>query len=373
LLLSAALIVRDEAAFLPACLDSLRGIADEVVIVDTGSADRTPEIARAAGARVFGLPWPGDFATARNAGLAACRGDWILYIDADERLRGGSRVHLERLLGKRRRAGYYVKLHPKRGYTAYWEMRLFRNHPDIRFEGVIHENIWPALTRHMTWHGRIVGYSDLVLDHEGYEGSQERKHGRNLPLLLRALEVDPTRVYCWYHLGRIYRELGQVEEARAALDRAIAIVRAKYWTEVQDSLPYVERLELGLEHEPDRDRELNDLVRESRRRYPEQAHLALLEGRLKLRQGRAEEAAAMFRWLLKGSRARSMHELAYDERMFGAWPAAGLATCLFERGNYGESRHWFEQAERLDPGVLEYRVKRQLCERLLASQGARSA
>ena len=163
-LLSTALIVRDEERYLADCLRSLRGLADEVVVVDTGSRDRTPEIARDGGAQLHDVAWRNDFAAARNAALDRCSGEWILYIDADERLRGGSRVHLERLLGKRRRAGYYVKLHPKRGYTAYWEMRLFRNHPDIRFEGVIHENIWPALRRYLTATGSRLGETGLVLD-----------------------------------------------------------------------------------------------------------------------------------------------------------------------------------------------------------------
>jgi glycosyltransferase involved in cell wall biosynthesis len=84
---AAAMIVRDEAHFLPGCLKSLQGKVDEIVVVDTGSRDATPCIAEDAGARVFHSDWIGDFAAARNRGLEQVSTDWVLYIDADERLR----------------------------------------------------------------------------------------------------------------------------------------------------------------------------------------------------------------------------------------------------------------------------------------------
>src|SRR5690606_29929897 len=83
---SAALIVRDEAAMIGGCLESLRGHVDEIVVVDTGSADATPQIVASYGARLLHHEWNGDFSAARNRALDAVSGDWILYIDADERL-----------------------------------------------------------------------------------------------------------------------------------------------------------------------------------------------------------------------------------------------------------------------------------------------
>jgi glycosyltransferase involved in cell wall biosynthesis len=78
--------VRDEEKFLGGCLETLVGRVDEIVIADTGSADRSRSIARAFGARIVDYPWTGDFSAARNAALDAVSADWILYIDADERL-----------------------------------------------------------------------------------------------------------------------------------------------------------------------------------------------------------------------------------------------------------------------------------------------
>ena len=82
--LSLAMIVKNEARFLAHCLESVQGLVDEAVVVDTGSEDATPEIARSKGAQVSHFPWCGDFSAARNAALARCRGDWILVLDADE-------------------------------------------------------------------------------------------------------------------------------------------------------------------------------------------------------------------------------------------------------------------------------------------------
>ncbi len=79
---SLTMIVRDEAHHLPACLDSVKGLFDEIVIVDTGSKDDTPDIARSFGARVFDFVWVGDFGAARNAALARAKGDYAFWLDA---------------------------------------------------------------------------------------------------------------------------------------------------------------------------------------------------------------------------------------------------------------------------------------------------
>ena len=86
-MLSLSMIVRNEEARLAACLASVSALADEMVVVDTGSTDATIAIAEAAGARVKQIDWPGDFAPARNQALEFLKGDWVLVLDADEQLR----------------------------------------------------------------------------------------------------------------------------------------------------------------------------------------------------------------------------------------------------------------------------------------------
>jgi glycosyltransferase involved in cell wall biosynthesis len=132
-LLSAALIVRDEATMLGDCLRSLRGLVDEILVVDTGSTDGTPDLAAGLGARIVTFPWQGDFAAARNEALARARGRWILYIDADERIGPVPPAERDRLLSDDSVVAYTVRFRPRSGFTRYREHRIFRNDPRIRF------------------------------------------------------------------------------------------------------------------------------------------------------------------------------------------------------------------------------------------------
>jgi GT2 family glycosyltransferase len=102
---SLTMIVRDEEANLPACLASVAGLFDELVVVDTGSTDRTAEVARSFGARVFDFVWVDDFAAARNAALARARGDYAFWLDADDRLEPEHRERLGALLDRLRPDG----------------------------------------------------------------------------------------------------------------------------------------------------------------------------------------------------------------------------------------------------------------------------
>ena len=128
MLLSAALIVRDEAAHLEACLASIDGLVDEVVVVDTGSTDGTAALARSLGATVDEIEWRHDFAAARNRSLDLAGGDWILYVDADERVRPGDHGGVRRWLAAAERcAAARVRFVPRVGWTPYREFRLWRH------------------------------------------------------------------------------------------------------------------------------------------------------------------------------------------------------------------------------------------------------
>ena len=211
---AAAMIVRDEERFLPGSFSSLRGKVDDVVIVDTGSVDDTQSIAKAFGARVFHFEWNDDFAAARNRGLEEVNADWILYIDADERLHTPGDRHVAEFLDPDAIAAY-VQFKPKVNYTSYREPRLFRRDTRLRFSGRIHEFILPAIDCISERAKLSIARTAIGLDHLGYEGDQARKAARNIPLLRQAIEDDPNRVYYWYHLAKSLAAIGQVDEALA--------------------------------------------------------------------------------------------------------------------------------------------------------------
>jgi len=147
LFLSACIIARDEEECLPRCLLSLRGAVDEIVMIDTGSCDRTPEIALSLGARVFPEEWREDFSAPRNKGLDFARGDWVLVLDADEELVSEDISALRALLAADK-DGYLLTVLKKskdeygqEGIRAGQGLRLFRNTPDRRYRGRTNEEL----------------------------------------------------------------------------------------------------------------------------------------------------------------------------------------------------------------------------------------
>lgn len=360
-LLSACLIVKNEARFLDSCLRSVEPLVDEVVVVDTGSTDRTKQIAKKHGARLYDFKWVDDFSAARNHALDRARGAWILYIDADERVRPASAAHLRAQLLNPAYVAYYVLLHSRPRFTPYWEMRLFRNETRIRFRGVIHENIWPGIDAHRAAVGGRIGRSELVFDHEGYEGDQGAKHRRNLPLLRKRVRADPAEVYSWCHLANVHMALGKPRLAEKAWASALAVVRSKARPRALDSLPYV-----GLiEWQSRRGRAVGPLLEEALERFPRNLYLHWLRARALMRARHFDEAIPVLEHLQKSGETGDFDRaLAYDTRLFNVVPYESLATCHFNLGRYAESRHYFELAGTHDPDKLEYRVKQALCTRL---------
>ena len=200
---SAALIVRDESAFIEACLESLAGLVDEIVVVDTGSRDDTIDKALRFPIKLHTLAWHQDFSAARNFAIAQASGEWILYIDADERLEVRDQALWRDIIADKSKAGWKLRFYPRVGWTPYSELRLFRNDPRIRFRGVIHERMHDGVSAVCRSDGLDIGLCDIALHHFGYEGGQRHKITRNIPLLRAYLANDPTRVYCWWHLGEM--------------------------------------------------------------------------------------------------------------------------------------------------------------------------
>ena len=149
---SLAMIVKDEEANLAACLDSARGLFDETVVVDTGSADRTVKVARSFGARVFRFAWCDDFSAARNFSLGQVRTDYVFRLDADDRIPAGQHKRLRALLASLRRdhpeaITFRVEAEGSPGIPSIVsdEIRVWPNTPALRFVGRVHEQIGSSL------------------------------------------------------------------------------------------------------------------------------------------------------------------------------------------------------------------------------------
>ncbi len=223
-MISLAMIVRDEAGRLARCLESARPAVDEVVVVDTGSSDGTPAVARAHGALVVEWAWRDDFAAARNESLRHARGDWVLVLDADERLAPAAPARIRDLTADTPLDGYDCRLvsalpagEPAAAIT-HWYCRLFRRRPGVRFEGRIHEQVAPSIRAA----GGRIGRADITILHEGYAQASAAKLERNLRLLHLELDERPDDAFTLLNLGIALAAAGDRPAAAAALERAIA-------------------------------------------------------------------------------------------------------------------------------------------------------
>jgi glycosyltransferase involved in cell wall biosynthesis/Flp pilus assembly protein TadD len=225
---SLCLIVKNEEQNLPACLASAADLVGEVIVVDTGSTDRTREIAQSFGATVFEFPWVDNFAAARNECLRHATGEWIFWLDADDRVDEADRTRLKSLFASlsEEKVAYVMKCLCLPGAatataTVVDHVRLFRNHPAIRWEHRVHEQILPALRRQ----GHRVQWSDVVIQHTGYQ--DPRLRGRKLERDLRLLQLEqgeqPDHPFTLFNLGSVYQELGRVREALPLLRRSLKL------------------------------------------------------------------------------------------------------------------------------------------------------
>ncbi len=231
--LALCMIARNEEAFLPDCLASVADVIDEIVVVDTGSTDATMAIAKKAGARVLQEEWRDDFAAARNTALAAVESDWVLLLDADERLAVGGaalRSAIERpdldcgllelhnatsleavpedIVGGRARSGEPILL-----------PRLLRRTPDLAWRGCVHEDVDHWLEK------RVDRVAPLRVDLVHYGAlpairQSRAKSDRNIRLLRQRLAVEPQKVNLWVHLSNELMDAGDPEDARVAAENA---------------------------------------------------------------------------------------------------------------------------------------------------------
>lgn len=224
-MISLAMIVKNEAAGLPACLASVAPAVDEIVVVDTGSTDGTQDLARTHGARVVEWPWRDDFAAARNEALAHARGPWVLVLDADERLAAGAAPRLRALCAAGNADGFNCRLvstlppgEPS-PTIVHWYCRLFRQREGVAYEGRVHEQIAPSIVRS----GGRIAQSDLVILHEGYADPNPAKLNRNLALLRRQLAERPDDGFARFNLGLTLVSAGDLAGARETFERLLAL------------------------------------------------------------------------------------------------------------------------------------------------------
>ena len=223
------MIVLNEEHCLARALDSVKEIADEIIIVDTGSTDRTKEIARQYIDKVYDLPWEDDFSKARNFSLSKATCDWILVIDADEVIADEDHETLRMMMEEKDNAAYAFKQvsytndiaqynytplientyeHKYKRYTNNFSgyipcniIRLFRNNLDIHFEGAVHESVDSSCKGK----GNVVK-TDLWLHHYQFERGADAMKEKQL----KYLRIYEKNIEDYHDKARAYRDIGSV-------------------------------------------------------------------------------------------------------------------------------------------------------------------
>ena len=241
-----SMIVKNGERDLAECLASVAGVVSEIVVADTGSTDASIEIACAAGAKLISIPWENDFAAARNLSLAQVTADWVLMLDADERLDPQAASVLPPLLANRNMAGYqviirnyvnsldtkiwdrpakandssYVPARDCAGYIDHENVRLFRRDPEIYFTGRVHETVgWRIIGT-----DRKLGNSQLIVHHMGMLRDAEERARKLLfyrELGRQKVRDMPENSQAHFELGVSELEnFGNLQEALAAMQRS---------------------------------------------------------------------------------------------------------------------------------------------------------
>ncbi|MCL6494084.1 MAG: glycosyltransferase [Ignavibacterium sp.] len=224
--ISLTMIVKNEAQHLTDCLQSVKNVVDEMIIVDTGSTDSTLKIAESFNAKIFHFDWINDFAAARNFALSKSNCDWILYLDADERLDKSSAAKLKYYASISDNAGYYCTIksynsQAKRNDTIRY-IRFFKNHPKAHFTGKVHEQITPSLEK---LNYKFI-HSDILIHHIGYDISKEgrkQKALRNLKLL----EEEYAAAKNEYVLFQIAQSNFILENYETAKENFLQLIKSK--------------------------------------------------------------------------------------------------------------------------------------------------
>jgi glycosyltransferase involved in cell wall biosynthesis len=340
LTLSLCMIVRDEEEMLPRSLAAVRDAVDEIIVVDTGSTDRTIEIAESFGAKVIEREWTGSFADARNVSFDAATGDWVMWLDADEVLVADDAQRLREILGRTWREAFYLVETNFTGElgdgtaVTHNALRVFRNRPEYRFEGRIHEQIAHNLP---SGQPERIEITDVRVEHYGYLGvvrDAKDKSRRNIELLERQRdEAGEDSGFLHFNLGSEYAALGENDDACASFETSWEIMRGRPDLAAYGYIPALVARLVRARRLTGKLQESVDLADEGLRLLPGFTDLVYEQAQAAAEAGRQDLAIALYEKCLEMGDAPSRYSATAGRGSYLALVA--LATLRREAGDAG--------------------------------------
>lgn len=329
------MIARDEEESIGRCLSSVQSIADEIIVVDTGSSDQTIEIAKGFGAKIIEFPWIDDFSAARNAGLEKAKGEWILFLDADEQLVPEDIPELKKLLDNRAHPAYWLTivslLEDKQGDTitdTFPSVRLFKNKIEHRFVGIIHEQIRPPEKNEKA------AVTSVQIRHFGRLNSTKnlQKGDRNKRLLEKSAREGKDPQHQRFLKANAYRARGQDKKA---LDLYLTLYKelAPQDDEIRLSRIILDMIKcLRKLKRPD---EVLEWVKKGLDRFPDFTDLEYLRGLAYLDKGEYEQALQSFVAVMSLGDAPITYRRQQGLGTVAAWQGLALSFLGLKRYDAG--------------------------------------
>ena len=347
--ISLCMIVRNEEAVLERCLRSAAPIADEIIIIDTGSTDRTQEIARRFTPKVFSFPWRDDFSAARNESFSKAAMDYCMWLDADDVIPAAAleawlslKEQLDRRPADVVMAPYHAAFDAGGAPTfTYYRERLLRREGNFRWAGRVHEAIAPS--------GEIL-YTSAAVEH------RKEKPGdpdRNLRIYRQQLaQGEPLEPRQQFYYARELLDHGEYAEAQKVLSQFLE--EGKGWLE--NNLEACRLLARCLTAQG-REMEALEALLWSLSYAPPRAELCCDLGEHFFRRERWKEAVFWYSRALEAERSDSFGGFA-SEDCYGYLPCIQLCVCWYHLGNQMKSAEYNERAGKCKPDSEAVRYNR---------------
>jgi len=342
--LSCCIIVKNEAHRLPPLLQSLAGICEQIVVVDTGSTDNTAKEAEDMGADVTVFPWNDSFSDARNKSLECARHPWILYVDADDYLPESSLQSIRELKRKQPQEAYvFIVKSTQDGITgiASAQIRMFPNMENLRFRYRVHEQIRPTLIQN----GIPIVPTEIEVIHIGYTDRETvaDKQRRNLELLQKDLADCPQDGFLHYLAGMAWLDLKNPALARDEFIKAWELTVSDPEKRHIALGAALELAEIAFKEEQDKHEDALlwlERAEDIDNQYP---RCFYLRGRLNYERGDIEKALKPLRYLMECQKPSFL--LPLDITMLKTTGAALMGQIYMKTGRPQEAVAILNQAE----------------------------